>query len=557
MLLHLYIRDFALIQSVDLEFGSGLNIITGETGSGKSILIEAITAALGGKVSGELIRYGAEYAYIELTFHIEPEKKKILEALEIELEEENTLILSRKIMAGRSVCKVNDKTVTVKKIRQLSNLMMDIHSQHEHQSLLQKQKHLELLDVFSEESINLVKMELAKYYDQYKKLLKYLETFTLDEEQRLREISFCQFEIQEIETANLKLDEEESLKDTYKKLSHGQKILQTFMELSRILGSQSADSVGENLGRAIQMIQEIRSYDTRIEEIALQLNSIEDILNSTCREILDYSSDISCDENELRQIEERLDLVRHLQMKYGNDYNTIMQNLERKRQRVAELENYEENRLKAQESLKVCKAQILNICEQLSDIRQNTAAKISQQIAESLKEINFLDIQFEIQIKQLSQFTANGFDEAEFMISTNPGEPIKPLADVASGGELSRIMLAIKTVLADMDDIPTLIFDEIDTGISGRTAQYVSEKLACVAKYHQILCITHLPQIAAMADEHFLICKNIVDMRTQTQVMHLSTEESVTELARLLGGVKITDKVLQSAKEMKELAKEN
>lgn len=548
MLLELHVKNLALIEKADVEFGEGLNILTGETGAGKSIIIGSVTMALGGKASRESIRHGADYAYVELVFSVSGEDKaKALKELEVEPAEDGTVIVSRKIMASRSVSRINDETVTTARLRQITGLLLDIHGQHEHQSLLYKSKHLEILDAYVKASTQPVKQKIAKEYQSYRALIKRLEEFDMDSESRIREADFLRFEIQEIEEAGLKEGEEEELTSVYRRFAHSQKIAAS-------LGDAYNAVEGEWLSRALREVEQVVEFDHALDGIRDQLYDADSILEDAKREISSYMGSMEFDEETFRQTEERLDLIHNLQAKYGATISKINQKLEEKRKRLDELEDYDYHREQTKKELEQCRNHLEGFCAQLSGIRKKASRDLVKKIRDGLVDLNFLDVEFDMEFKRLEHFGASGWDEVQFIISTNPGQPMRPLKDVASGGELSRIMLAIKTVLADSDDIPTLIFDEIDTGISGRTAQKVSEKLSYIAGSHQVICITHLPQIAAMADAHFEISKSAINGSTLTTIRLLDRQASVEELARLLGGAEITDTVRKNAAEMKDLA---
>lgn len=548
MLLELHVRNLALIEKADVEFGEGLNILTGETGAGKSIIIGSVALALGAKAPKDCIRQGAPYAYVELVFSVDSQKKlESLKELEVFPDENGLLIVSRKIMPSRSIGRVGDETVTAARLRTITELLLDIHGQHEHQSLLYESKHLEILDAYIRPQTQPLKDRVRRFWGQWQEAQKRLSELNMDEEQRLREKDFLRFEIGEIEEASLREGEEEELTEQYRRLSHSQRILQNLSRIHRMLEESS-------LSEAIVSMEEVCGYDEDFSELKNQLYDGESILQDADREIRSRMDHMDLDEEKLAAAEERLDLIRGLEAKYGGSVKEVLKKLEEKRIRLDELEHFEQIRLKAEENLKEVQNKLDETCAELSQVRRKASGEMAFQIKKALEDLNFLDVVFEMEIERLDHFTPAGYDEARFLISTNPGEPAKPLGQVASGGELSRIMLAIKTVLADTDDIPTLIFDEIDTGISGRTAQKVSEKLAYIARTHQVICITHLPQIAAMADVHFLIEKRAWEGRTATAIRSLDRSEEVEELARLLGGAKITDAVRQNAVEMKELA---
>ncbi len=548
MLLELQVKNLALIEQAQVEFGEGLNILTGETGAGKSIIIGSVNMALGGKASKDSIRQGADSAYIELLFSVGGDaQREALKAMEIFPSEDETLIISRKILPTRSVSKINDETVTTAKLRQVTALLMDIHGQHEHQSLMDIHKHLEILDAYGKGKIASWKEKIRREYQEYRKLKEKLSSMETGQEDRLREADFCRFEIENIEEAALKEGEEEELTSRYRKLSHMQRIMEALSSAYEVLE-------GDSLGRAVRDVDQVAGFDEDLSPIRDQLLDLEALSNELERSIQEYMDGCHFEESEFRQIEERLDVIRGLQAKYGPTIAQVFKVLEEKKIRLEELENYDEIREELKRKLSEAEKVLAGDCEQLSAIRNAAGKILAEKIKESLIDLNFLEVEFVMEFRQLDHYTMEGFDEAEFLISTNPGQPVRPLKAVASGGELSRIMLAIKTVLADTDEIPTLIFDEIDTGISGRTAQKVSEKLKEISRTHQVICITHLPQIASMADSHFEIAKSIKGKETVTNIRRLGREESIDELARLLGGAEITEAVRKNAKEMKELA---
>ena len=551
MLLGLHVKNLALIERADVEFTDGLNILTGETGAGKSIIIGSVGLALGAKASKDMIRQGEESALIELVFSVDDERKQsALKALDIVPDEDHQVIVSKKITQTRSMSRINDETVTAARLRSVTSLLLDIHGQHEHQSLLHRHKHLEILDEYSRKETGELKKQTAESYGTYMALKEALSGFGLNEEERRREMDFLRFEIEEIEQAEFKDGEEEALAARYRKFSHGQRIAECMQT-----ASQAADS--DLIGRALKDVESVVAYDGELQNILNQLTDAESLLNDLSRSIGDYMNEMEFDEAEFKETEERLDLIRGLRAKYGSTEEAVKNSLMKKKERLAELEHYEERLEETKLAFAAQEKELSALCEQLSEARKQAAGILKEKIEQELEDLNFLHVDFQIEVRRLNGFSAGGFDEVEFLISTNPGNiPPRPLGEVASGGELSRIMLAIKTVLADTDDIPTLIFDEIDTGISGRTAQKVSERLCYIAKKHQVLCITHLPQIAAMADTHFEIRKAVEKGNTVTRIHCLSHEEQIGELARLLGGAEITEKVRESAEEMKRLAAE-
>ncbi len=554
MLLNLHVKNLALIEESEVTFGPGLNILSGETGAGKSIIIGSVNLALGGKVSKSMLRENAEFALVELIFSVEQEAQaEILRAMDI-FPENGEIIMSRKIYAsGRSVSRINSETVSASLMRKVASVLIDIHGQHEHESLLAKRNHMKYLDDFAKRALEEKKAALAAVYEEYTTCRKKLEEASLDAEQQARELSFLQYEIDEIDQADLKIGEDEELEADYRKLFNGRKIMETIAECQELC-SEGSENASDQIGRAVHALRTVAQFDEPLEGLSAQIEEIENLISDFNRELSGYVSELNFSEETFQQIEDRLNLINHLKSKYGKTIVRILEERQAKEEKLDQLQHYEEYRLQLQENLKKAEERLAQLCQEVTDIRMEYAKSLVEQTKEALKDLNFLDVQFEMEFSRLDHYTANGWDETRFLISTNPGEPLKPLDAVASGGELSRIMLALKTVLAEHDEIETLIFDEIDSGISGRTAQMVAEKIKMTGKNHQIICITHLPQIAAMADHHFLIEKTSSADSTISNIRPLNREESIHELARMLGGVKITDTVLQNAKEMKEMA---
>ncbi len=552
MLQNLHVKNLALINETEVEFKGGLNILSGETGAGKSIIIGSINLALGEKVQKEMLRDNADTALVELVFYVEnPATLEAVRALGIEVEDE-TIILSRKITAGRAIARINGEAVSASKMKEVAALLIDIHGQHEHQSLLSKRKHLEILDLFAKDLLREQKQKLSVCYREYRKLLDELEQSDSDTEERTRELSFLEYEVKEIEDANLTLGEDVELEEQFRKYSNGKKILDA-IHVVQAATAEEDESASERISRAVRELAGVSGYDKRVEELENQLTEIDNLLGDFNREVASYLSEEEFDNETYFEIEKRLDFINHLKSKYGNSIEQILESYNSKCERIAVLKDYDEYLKQLLSKINHKKQELTQLSDEVSAIRQKESAVLTNAIRQALMDLNFLDVRFTMEFRKID-FTENGTDEVEFMISTNPGEPLKPLGKVASGGELSRIMLAIKTVLAENDHIETLIFDEIDSGISGRTAQMVSEKMNELGRSHQIICITHLPQIAAMADTHFLIEKSVENDTTVSHIHELADEESVQELARMLGGVEITDKVVENAREMKKMA---
>ncbi len=547
MLSELHVKNFALIEQADLEFCEGLNVLSGETGAGKSILIDSIAAALGGKTGKDVIRTGADAAYIELIFSVEGEERLArIRELGIEPEEDGTLILTRKIMKNRSVLRVNDEAVTAALLRKLTGILIDIHGQSEHQTLLYPEMHLKFIDLMAPEELGRVRRKHAANYARWSEIRGILRREG-DRSFREREAEILEYEIGEIRGAELKEGEEDVLQSEYTRIRNYSRIRDALAAAAEYLDTDS-------VSRAVKKIQDVTGYAPELGELGGQLEEVDGLLSDARRGVLDALDDMSCDDGRLDEIGKRLDQIRHLQDKYGEDVPGILELLEKKEERLEFLNSFEKDREKMIREKALLEQELTESSLRLRQLRKETAARLSGEISRQLETLNFAGAGFEIRLEEKAEFGPDGKDAAEFFISTNPGEPLKPLKNVASGGELSRIMLALKTVLAKHDETPTLIFDEIDTGISGRTAQMVAEKLSLIGRDRQVLCITHLPQIAAFADHHYLIRKESAEGKTKTRIREIRGEEITAELARLIGGAEITEGVLGTAGEMKRLA---
>ena len=553
MLLNVHVKNLALIEDIDVYFGDGLNILTGETGAGKSIIIGSINIALGGKVPKDIIRKNAEYGLVELVFSLDtPETLSKIRELGIE-PEDNQVIISRKITNGRSLIKINGETVTGSFLKEVSSVLLDIHGQHDHESLLHKNKHLEILDSFIGNDGNEKKSQVKKLYDEYKKLIAKLDDFKLSEESRKREMDFLEFEINEIDEAELIDGEDVGLEEEQKIIANSSKVLQVLNYVNDAV-CESENCAASLISLAAKEISKVSDINDKTKLLYDCIMDMDAICQDFQSEISSYISSVDFDEERINYVYERLDKINKLKMKHGNSISKILEKKEEYQTKLKDYLNYEDALAELNDKIIIATEKLKNASKELSDIRKKVAVKLSKDIVEVLGTLNFNDIQFKVEFDESSSFTAKGTDVAVFMISTNKGEDLKPLSDIASGGELSRIMLGIKTILADVDSVETLIFDEIDTGISGRTAQMVAEKMKIIASNHQVIAITHLPQIAAMSDDHYLILKETIDAVTKTDIKKLDFDESVNELARILGGAVITDKVIENAREMKNMA---
>ena len=555
MLENLHVKNLALIDEIEVEFQPGLNILTGETGAGKSILLGSVNLALGGRYNADMLRTGAQFGLVELTFTVDDEAlEKQLAAMDI-YPEDGRIVLNRKLMEGRSISKINGETVNMSTLKDVASILIDIHGQNEHQSLLHKKNHLAFLDLYAREEVEELKKCVASSYREYQSCKKKLEESSLDERERQKEISLAEFEIHEIEEAGLAEGEDEELELLYRRMSDGKKITEGIAEAYQYTSEDASSNASDLLSRAIRALQEVQSVDEQGEALYGELIEIDSLLNDFNRELSEYAKSFEFSEEDFYETESRLNEINRLKTKYGNSVKDILEYCQEKKQRLSELEDYEVYMADLKNSLENARSSYETWAERLSCTRQEAAVSFVEEIRQGLVDLNFLDVQFEMRFSKLEKYTSSGMDDAEFYLSTNPGEALRPMGVAASGGELSRIMLVIKTVLADKEDTPTLIFDEIDTGISGITAGKVAEKMHIIGTSRQVLCITHLAQIAAMADAHYLIKKEVKENVTKTEISCFEEKQSVEELARLLGGSKVTANIMESAREMKELAK--
>lgn len=553
MLKNIHVKSFALIDEVEINLASGLNILTGETGAGKSIIIDAVNFALGQRVSKDVVRDDAEYALSELVFEINDDKtKERLNQFDIPLDD-NEVLIQRKITNGKSTARINGETVTLSTLKLIAAGLIDIHGQHDNQSLLSKTSQQNLLDtILSDELKELLIRMKDTYVNLNNKISEYEQLNTKEAE---KEIAFLQYELNEIDSASLHEGEDEALESDYKKMNNSKRIADLVSGAHRITGYDS-EGAGSLIGRALSMIRQASSIDDDAKDLELILNDIDGLLNDFNRSIADYEMSLDFSDEDYKNTEDRLNLINSLKNKYGKSIKEILDKRDEFEDELNRLLNADEYKSALLSEITSLKKEAYKLCKEISAIRKKGAKKLSGEIADALLDLNFLDSQFEIKVTSDEEnMKQSGYDDIEFFISTNPGEALKPLNQVASGGEMSRIMLAIKSVCAN-DSTATLIFDEIDTGISGRTAQKVSEKMSRIAKEHQVIVVTHLPQIAAMADTHFEISKSVNNGRTITSIETLSEEGKIKELARMLGGVTITEKVLENAKDMKKQADE-
>lgn len=552
MLEHLHIRNVALIKESEISFGDGLNILTGETGAGKSMIIDSLQFALGGRAGKDFLRHGEKQAAVEALFSVQSQAltEKLAEN-GIDPEEDGTLLITRTLSeAGKSVCRINGSTVTVGMLKEIAEDMIDIYGQHEHQSLLNPVKHIRLLDRFCGAGFGEAMEEYKNSRQRLKDLEKQLAILIGDESQREQRMDMLLFQKEEIEAAELQEGEEDALLEQKKRLSSMERLIRLTGESVTLLydGDDRAPSACDQLGDALAKLREAAEYDAALSPLADALADGYAAVEDCARELKREAEKQEADPEELERIEERLQLFYKLKRKYGGSIEAVLEFYEKAVQELEFLSNSSEKAAELSAKKAEEEKRLSALAETLTARRRATAEQVEEQIETALHDMEMKHARFHIQIEEKADWGADGKDKVEFLISANAGEPLKPLAKIASGGEMSRVMLALKTVLVDADEIGTFIFDEIDTGVSGRTARRVGEKMRFLGGKRQLLCITHLPQIAAMADNHFLIEKESDAGETVTRVTALDEEGAVREVARLMNDV--TETTLAAAREL-------
>ncbi|MCR5544518.1 MAG: DNA repair protein RecN [Eubacterium sp.] len=548
MLINLHIVNLALIDEIDIDFSEGLNIMTGETGAGKSIIIGSIGIGLGGRFDNSLLRDTEKDGLVELLFSVDSRVAGLLEEEEIEVEDGEVLI-SRRLVNGRSVNRINDKTVTVGKLKNVAQYLISLHAQHEQRTLLASSKHLEIVDSYSQDIADL-KQKVKAAYSDYMAVSEKLEALCLDETERAKRLDYIRYEINDIESARLNAGEDDELEELYKKASNSREVAELTSEALQLTGYDTDGSAGNKISRATRVIQSLNHVDEGAQDLLNMIADIEGLVSDFNRQLSEYAASMEFDEETLRSAEDRLNLINTLKARYGHSIEDVLATLDRLKEEEDSLSSFEETKQKLEKELELQKSKLEKASAKLSDSRKKAAKALCAEISDAMKELNFNDVRFEMKFEPLGKFSANGTDKAEFYISTNIGEEMKPLVDTASGGELSRVMLAIKSVISETEDTPTLVFDEIDVGISGITAEKVGNMMHRLGESRQVLSITHLPQIAAAADTAYVIQKEVTSGKTITGIRRLDEEGRVMELARLLGGASITDSVISSAREM-------
>lgn len=548
MLKSLSIFNVAVIEHTMIDFEKGLNVLTGETGAGKSIIIDSLNLILGNRASKEIIRSGETTLKVEALFDIDKNAKDILLSYGIDAEDE--LLISREVnVEGKNSIRINGSLSTLSILKEIGKELVNIHGQNDNQDLLNADKHITLLDNYAQNSELL--SEYKKIFKEAQNINNKINEINIDTYEKERKLSLLTYEIETIENVNLKEGEYEELLDKRKKIANSKKISDNLSEVYNSLkngyGNMSCDEI---LSSSMKTMGEIASFDTELEEIHSKISDIYYELSDVSDRLRDYMSSFMFNENEIDEIEKRIDEINDLRRRFGADYSSIMAYYEKISEEVKNINLIDENIKNLKEELEEKKKVLASLSEKLTNSRINAAKKLEKEVMLHLEELNMKNSIFKVDIKKEDKFSKDGVDKVEFLISANLGMEVGKLAKIASGGELSRVMLGINCALLKRNDVPTMIYDEIDTGVSGRAAQKIAEKLYYVSKNRQVLCVTHLSQIASMADTHFLIEKNSENNLTKTQVVKMNEEERVNEIARIIGGAKITENTLLSAKEM-------
>lgn len=539
MIATLHIKNIGIIEDLSVDLNNGFNVLTGETGAGKTLIIDSLNIACGGRFSKEIIRRGENYCLVELNIYLPQNEQSI----------DGNIIISREVyLNGRNSCKINGRLVTVNELKEFMQKIIDIHGQNDNQTIMLKSEHVKYLDNYIGKKIINEKMEYLSLYTRYNEIQKELKENYGDEKEKQRKLDLLKYQLNEIQNANLKEDEEELLEIERKKILNSEKIFSALKEVDGNLSENAIDAINTSI-RALEKIEDI---DEEYKEKLTLLKNIYYDVQELARDISSMSDDVSFDDYRRNEIEERLDEIYDLKRKYGNSINEILTYKKQVEDEIFNIENLEEHNNELKQELAKIKEKMMIIAINLNDIRTKHSEILNEKINNELKDLEMKNAKFNVSIKfdETSEFNENGLNDIEFMIATNVGDEEKSLIKIASGGEISRIMLAIKTVLADTDEVPILIFDEIDTGISGKAAKSVGEKIKIISKKHQVICITHQANIAAKGDYNYYISKKVENEKTFTTIKLLNEEEVINEIARISSG-DITKNALEHAKEMR------
>ena len=539
MISTLHIKNIGIIEDLTVDLNTGFNVLTGETGAGKTLIIDSLNLACGGRFSKEIVRRGENFCLVELNIYLPQNENSI----------DGNIIISREIfLNGRNTCKINGRLVTVNELKEFMSKIIDIHGQNDNQTIMSKQEHINYLDNFIGKDLLNEKYEYQKLYNRYNEIKKELKENYGDEKEKQRKLDLLKYQLNEIEQANLKENEEDELNNERKKIMNSEKIYTCLTEVD----SNLSESVIDGINLSIRALEKIEDIDDEYKNKLTDLKNIYYDVQELTRDISDLNSDVSFDESKRNEIEERLDCIYDLKRKYGNSISEIIEYKEQIEKDIYTIENLEEHNNKLKKELEDLTIKMSEKCSVLNKMRSKYSKVLNEKINKELKDLEMKNASFHVDIKydESGNFNQNGLDDVEFLIATNVGDEAKPLIKIASGGEISRIMLAIKTVLADTDEVPILIFDEIDTGISGKAAKSVGEKIKIISQKHQVLCITHQANIAAKGDSNYFISKKVENEKTYTNIKLLNEAEVIEEIARISSG-DITKNALEHAREMR------
>ena len=539
MISTLHIKNIGIIEDLTVDLNTGFNVLTGETGAGKTLIIDSLNLACGGRFSKEIVRRGENFCLVELNIYLPQNENSI----------DGNIIISREIfLNGRNTCKINGRLVTVNELKEFMSKIIDIHGQNDNQTIMSKQEHINYLDNFIGKDLLNEKYEYQKLYNRYNEIKKELKENYGDEKEKQRKLDLLKYQLNEIEQANLKENEEDELNNERKKIMNSEKIYTCLTEVD----SNLSESVIDGINLSIRALEKIEDIDDEYKNKLTDLKNIYYDVQELTRDISDLNSDVSFDESKRNEIEERLDCIYDLKRKYGNSISEIIEYKEQIEKDIYTIENLEEHNNKLKKELEDLTIKMIEKCSVLNKMRSKYSKVLNEKINKELKDLEMKNASFHVDIKydESGNFNQNGLDDIEFLIATNVGDEAKPLIKIASGGEISRIMLAIKTVLADTDEVPILIFDEIDTGISGKAAKSVGEKIKIISQKHQVLCITHQANIAAKGDSNYFISTKVENEKTYTNIKLLNEAEVIEEIARISSG-DITKNALEHAREMR------
>ncbi len=538
MVTTLHIKNVGIIDDLSIDLNNGFNVLTGETGAGKTLIIGSLAILAGGRFSKEMIRNGEEFSYVEANFYCPNNEVAV----------DGNIIVSREIhLNGRNSCKINGRLITVNELKEFMSKIIDIHGQHDSQLILNPMQHIIYLDKFIGKELNESVCEYIKKLEEYNKLKQELKNTYGEDQEKERRLDLLRYQYNEIEQAKLKQNEEEELQNKHKMMQNAEKLKDNLFEIDTNLNENAIIAISNSI-RSLEKIQDCgKEYS---EKLSILKNSYYDI-QELARDLSYMREEVDFDENERNQIENRLDLISSLKRKYGNTITEILEFRNKIENEINKIENLDEYHNKIKIQIKNLEQELFKIANQMSNVRTKYAETLSKKINQELKDLEMPNAKFEIKINKTERFCENGIDEVEFMICTNVGEGLKPLTKIASGGEMARIMLAIKNVLADVDEVSTLVFDEIDTGISGKASKAVAEKMKSIAELHQVICITHLPSIAARGDYNYYISKQTKENKTYTSIKLLNEDETIEEIARISSG-EVTEIAKAHAKELRK-----